>query len=164
MLEFQKENDAIDAAQIRVTPQELTEALRTVEESKAAEARVNEETLPLGEAIQALGLNYSPEEVLEAVKAHRARREQTTPILAVHTPRRRTGSGIVMAVATVCFVMGICTLWRSSVVQSSAQAPAIAVVSPVPVASPSSCCQLGSHCQLGSCCQSDSWAADKTFE
>ncbi len=68
MLKFQDQNEVFDADQVRVSPQELAEALRSVDERKEAEAKAQAETIPLGEAIQALGIRHTPEEIWEALQ------------------------------------------------------------------------------------------------
>ncbi len=67
------------AAQVRVTPQELAEALARLE----ARQGEREGTIPLGDAVQELGLSATPEELLREIEAGRA----TSP--ARRLPSRR---------------------------------------------------------------------------
>ncbi len=90
MLKFQDQNETVNAATVRVNPKELVEALRTLEERKAVEAHAQEDTIPLGEAIDALGVHHTPEEVLEALQAYRARQKQDTAALVSRPVRKRT--------------------------------------------------------------------------
>ena len=69
------------AAQVRVTPQELAAAIARLE----ARQGENEGTIPLGDAVQELGLNATPEELLREIEAGRARQHEslrrTQPLL-----------------------------------------------------------------------------------
>jgi len=57
------------AAQVRVTPEELATALSRIEARKDAGQRHADGTIPIGEAVQQLGLDTTPEEVLAEVQA-----------------------------------------------------------------------------------------------
>ena len=59
------------AAQVRVTPEELAAAISRIEARKDAGQRDQEGTIPIGEAVQQLGLEATPEEVLAEVQAIR---------------------------------------------------------------------------------------------
>ncbi len=63
------------AAQVRVTPQELAAALARLE----ARQGEREGTIPLGDAVQELGLNATPEELLREIEAGRARQRASHP-------------------------------------------------------------------------------------
>jgi len=63
------------AAQVRVTPQELAAAIARLE----ARQGENEGTIPLGDAVQELGLNATPEELLREIEAGRARQQERPP-------------------------------------------------------------------------------------
>ena len=76
------ESAAPPAAQVRVTPQELAAAIARLE----ARQGENENTIPLGDAVQELGLNATPEELLREIEADRARQHKslrwTQPLLS----------------------------------------------------------------------------------
>ena len=70
-------------AQIRVTQEELTQALAALEDRKQEAARRREEeerylaqTIPIGQAVQDLRLDATPEEVWAEVQAQRQREEE----------------------------------------------------------------------------------------
>ena len=58
-------------AQRRVTPEELAKALAAVEARKEQSARETEGTIPIGEAVQQLGFDATPEEIWAEVQARR---------------------------------------------------------------------------------------------
>jgi len=60
------------AAQVRVTPEELATAVSRIEARKDTDQRRADGTIPIGEAVQQLGLGVTPEEVLAEVQAARA--------------------------------------------------------------------------------------------
>lgn len=60
------------AAQVRVTPQELAAAIARLE----ARQGETDGTIPLGDAVQELGLNATPEELLREIEAGRARQQE----------------------------------------------------------------------------------------
>ena len=142
MLKFQDPNQVVDAEQVRVSAAELVQALRTVDESKEAEARLHADTIPLGQAIAALGVTYTPEEVLEALQAHRARQDQLTAQTALHPKRRRMARGVL---AAVLLSVGIASVGLWSV--RSAPPPVFAptsVVTPSPISNPTASLQTKS--------------------
>lgn len=63
------------AAQVRVTPQELAAALARLEARQGG----LEGTIPLGDAVQELGLNATPEELLREIEAGRAVQHERPP-------------------------------------------------------------------------------------
>lgn len=64
----QTEKD-VSAAQVRVTPEELAAAITRLEARKDASHRKAEGTVSIGEVVQQLGLDSTPEEVLAEVQA-----------------------------------------------------------------------------------------------
>src|SRR5882724_2968521 len=64
----------LNAAQERVTPEELAQAVAAVEARRDAEARQHTNSIPLGEAVRQLGLATTPEELLSEVRRQRAKR------------------------------------------------------------------------------------------
>lgn len=61
------------AAQIRVTSEELAQAINALEASKDESARRLAGTVPIGEVVQELRLEATPEEVWAQVQRQRAR-------------------------------------------------------------------------------------------
>ena len=87
---LRQEHDEITplpAAQIRVTPEELATAISRLEARKDANQRHSDGTISIGDAVQQLGLEATPEEVLAEVQAARA--QQTTPAKKRPTHRQR---------------------------------------------------------------------------
>ncbi len=76
-------------AQNRVTPEELSKAIAAIETRKQEEARLLEGTVLIGDAIQALELELTPEEVLEEVEAQRHIYKGDECLGAQHPPARR---------------------------------------------------------------------------
>ena len=89
---------SLPAAQVRVTPQELAAALARIEARQGEQ----EGTIPLGDAVQELGLNTTPEELLREIEAGRARSHQNrrrAPLLRGNT----LGVGAVFSLALLMF-------------------------------------------------------------
>ena len=59
------------AAKVRVTPEELAAAISRIEARKDADQRQGDGTIPIGDAVQQLGLEATPEEVLAEVQVSR---------------------------------------------------------------------------------------------
>ncbi len=121
------EISAPPAAQVRVTPQELAAALARLEARQGS----LDGTIPLGEAVQELGLNATPEELLREIEAGRARQHENQP--RTHPPAsNRLAVSVIFAFALVLF--GGMVAFLRAPVQSS---PAVAVISPAaPQAAP----------------------------
>ena len=64
------------AAEVRVTPEELAAAITRLEAKKDAHLRQADGTVAIGDVVEQLGLNATPEEILAEVEAERAK--QTT--------------------------------------------------------------------------------------
>ena len=62
------------AAQYRVSAQELSHVVGIIQARKEAEARQRANTVALGEAVEQLGLEMTPDELLAEIQADRARR------------------------------------------------------------------------------------------
>lgn len=62
------------AAQYRVSAQELSHVVSTIQARKDAEAHQRANTVALGEAVEQLGLDMTPDELLAEIRADRARR------------------------------------------------------------------------------------------
>lgn len=63
--------DTLSAAQTRVTPEELAHAIASLEARRLDETHLQENTIPIGEAVRELNLDATPEEVLAEVRAQR---------------------------------------------------------------------------------------------
>ena len=85
------------AAQVRVTPEELATAVSRIEARKDTDQRRADGTIPIGEAVQQLGLEVTPEEVLAEVRAARA---QQASAQKKRPPSRRlallSGAGLML--------------------------------------------------------------------
>ncbi len=91
------------AEQVRVTPEELVEAMSALEARRERETLERSRTISIGEAINELGLQATPEELLAAVAATRAQRAKAEaavqPRAHVHSPtleQRRNRIAAVM--------------------------------------------------------------------
>ncbi len=92
----------ISAAQVRVTPEELAAALSQIEGRKEAGQRHADGTIPIGEAVQQLGIDTTPEEVLAEVQALRRepiRTNKGRPSVAGHLVLALGLGGILLGVA-----------------------------------------------------------------
>jgi len=89
------------AAQVRVTPEELATAVSRIEARKDTDQRRADGTIPIGEAVQQLGLGVTPEEVLAEVRAARAQRatQRKGP-----SPRQRLGLMLGVGIGLVGLV------------------------------------------------------------
>ena len=74
--EQEAETPPLPAEQVRVTPEELSHALASIEERKQAEAGRLAGTIPIDQAVSELHLDSTSEEILAEVKAQRARTDQ----------------------------------------------------------------------------------------
>lgn len=59
------------AASARVTPEELAQAVARIEARQAGQIRQQEATIPIGQAVEELGLDVAPEDILAEVQAQR---------------------------------------------------------------------------------------------
>jgi len=59
------------AAHARVTPEELAQAVARIEARQAEQAKRLEATIPIGQAVEELGLGMAPEEILAEIQAQR---------------------------------------------------------------------------------------------
>ncbi len=81
---------SLPASQARVTPEELNAALEALDADKQRAARLQAETVPLGEAVDGLGLDATPEQIWAQVQRQRADAAQA--VASARTPaagRRR---------------------------------------------------------------------------
>jgi len=107
------------AAQVRVTPQELAAALARLEARQGG----LDGTIPLGDAVQELGLNATPEELLREIEAGRARQQ------ASH-PKTRLAKAGRAAAALTCG--GLLLLGGLFAFRGEAPAPPAAIAVPAP--------------------------------
>ena len=77
------------AAQVRVTPEELAAAVAVLQANKEGMA----ETISIGDAVEELSLDATPEEILKAVEARRKQRSSSS--------RKRRRSWLALAAALV---------------------------------------------------------------
>ncbi len=73
---FSSTPSSADAAQVRVTPEELTQALNALQKSKEEEASQLNGTLSIGQAVDEMGLDSTPEEIWKHIQAQRLQKEQ----------------------------------------------------------------------------------------
>ncbi len=84
------------AAQIRVTPEELAAAMSALEAGKQEAAHHLEGTVPIGQVVEEMGLEATPEEVWAQVQKQRAQGQQEA---AAQAEARRTAAVTKKAVA-----------------------------------------------------------------
>lgn len=115
------------AAQVRVTPEELATAVSRIEARKDTDQQRADGTIPIGEAVQQLGLAVTPEEVLAEVQAARAQQamRKKSP-----SPRRRLALMLGVGIGMVGLVG-----WWSIPPANQGQAPPVATLT-VPQAAP----------------------------
>src|SRR2546430_1822304 len=93
----------LNAAQERVTPDELAKAVAAVEARKDAEARQHATTIPLGDAVRQLGWDTTREELLWEVERQRSRRK--TPPPAPTRPSRKNDSPVPIFLGALLAMM-----------------------------------------------------------
>lgn len=96
--EQSKVSQSSAAASARVTPHELAQAVARIEARQAEEARRQQETIPIGQAVQELGLGLAPEEILAEIEAQRGQEaHQLATQLADPPPPRAATPPLVPA-------------------------------------------------------------------
>ncbi len=83
------ESDALPAERVRVTPEELADAIATLQAGKEDMAG----TISIGDAVEELSLDATPEEILRTVESRRAHR--------VSSRRKKRRSWLALAAALV---------------------------------------------------------------
>lgn len=78
------------AAEYRVSAQELSHVVTIIQARKEAEARQRANTVALGDAVEQLGLDMTPEELLAEIRADRSRRSGGSRPKRQLTAQRRT--------------------------------------------------------------------------
>lgn len=91
----------LPAAQTRIKTEELAKAVAALEARRQRETRLREDTLPIGDAVQELGLEATPEEILAEVQQQRASQRAT------RTLRMRRKAGFLTATAITLSLIGI---------------------------------------------------------
>lgn len=138
MLHHEEEPENVGAAQVRVTAEEFARAVARHQARREEAARKLEGTVSLGEAVQELNIDITPEELLAEVQAARAEQLQTAPI--VPQARRQPRWGLVIASAGLLAMFSVVSL-RMSVApsrQNPQTMPAVNLSPPsvVPVTAP----------------------------
>jgi hypothetical protein len=117
---------AAQAAQVRVTPQELSAALAAIEAKRDAQSRHAAETIAIGDAVEQLDLGVDAEELLREVEAARARqRAAAVPIRPALRVRRRPSPLLVAGLALIPLLLLFVLLMTS-----------VRTVTPMQIASP----------------------------
>ena len=104
----ENETDTVPAAKVRVTPEELAAAIARLEARQESSRRHQDGTVAIGEVVDELGLQTTPEEVLAEVQAERAR--QNTPQKKRLTLRERIGLSLGLGAV----LLGLAGFWSSS--------------------------------------------------
>ena len=95
----ENETESCPAAKVRVTPEELAAAITRLEKRKDADARQTEGTVAIGEIVQQLGLEATPEEVLAEVEKGRRK----SPKKQSASPAKR----LVLALGLTGILLGL---------------------------------------------------------
>ncbi len=103
---------AESAAQYRVSAQELSHIVHILQARKEAEARHRAGTVALGDAVEQLGLDKTPEQLLEEIQADRTHRS------GVSRPKRQTASQR-SSLARIAIFAGLAGMMAMSVHQHS---------------------------------------------
>ncbi|MGI4788308.1 MAG: DUF3060 domain-containing protein [Janthinobacterium lividum] len=96
-----EESISENAAQARVTPDELNAALKALDADKQQVARLEASTVPIREVVDELHLDATPEQIWAQVQKQRAQKEQTLPV-------EERSSGVTKKVVTRRVLRG----WR----------------------------------------------------
>jgi len=99
------------AAQYRVSAQELSHVVGIIQARKEAEARQRANTVALGEAVEQLGLEMTPDELLAEIQADRARRSGGSG--AARPKRQNSTQRHTVATFAVC--AGLAAMMVSSI-------------------------------------------------
>lgn len=89
-------HSANPAAQARVTPEELAQAVARIEARQAAQARRLEATIPIGQAVEELGLGLAPEEILAEIEAQRGQESRRMADRLADTPSPRAAAAPIV--------------------------------------------------------------------
>jgi len=121
---------SLPAAQVRVTPEELATALSRIEARKETGERHVDGTVSIGEAVQQLGVETTPEEVLAEVQAIRQEPLKTKK----QRPSSRQRLALLLGVGLG--LIGLVGWWSVPHVTESQAPPALATSLPAPQATP----------------------------
>lgn len=112
-LEFQTE-ESVPAANVRVTAEELTQALTAVEAKSEERSRQLADTISLGDAVQQLGLQVSAEELLAEITAQRARQLRPRKAARRLVIRRNAATAIAVGLLMLAFLLILKTMPRTA--------------------------------------------------
>jgi hypothetical protein len=115
------------AAQVRVTAEELAQAVAAVESRDTAVAMQHAETISLGDAVNQLGLHTTPEELLAEIQVRRAKLP-VDPRLERKQRRRRllVRTGIALSLAANMFLLFCVVVLNNAVVARQGMASRLA--------------------------------------
>ena len=122
MLKHQEIEEEQNAAQARVTPRELAEALTSLESRQAADAHRQADSIALGEAIRQLDIDATAEELLREVRALRTARAES----------KRTKLDPVMLIAAVIVTLMLFLPTLYVLISAQFSQPARAAATPSP--------------------------------
>lgn len=94
------------AAQYRVSAQELSHIVQILQTRKEAEARQRANTVALGDAIEQLGLEMTPDELLSEIHADRARRSGVSRPRRQNAAQRRTFATFAVCAGLAAMMVG----------------------------------------------------------
>ncbi len=109
MLQQTTEETASPAYRARVTPQEFVEALAAIETRNDAQAEHQASTLTLGEMVDQLSIEVTPEQLLDEIKAARA---ASTNVVAAPERKRWRGSRMLIPVSIAMNLLFVIMLLR----------------------------------------------------
>lgn len=89
------------AANTRVTPEELAQALARIEARQAEQAKHQETTISIGQAMEELGVSVDPELILAEVQAQRGQSARRMTESLANTPRPLAAQAVSNAPAAV---------------------------------------------------------------
>lgn len=94
------------AAHYRVSAQELSHIVQILQARKEAEARQRANTVALGDAIEQLGLEMTPEELLAEIQADRTRRSGVSRPKRQNAAQRRTFATFAVCAGLAAMMVG----------------------------------------------------------
>jgi hypothetical protein len=100
------------AAQYRVSAQELSHIVNIIQARKDAEAKQRANTVALGDAVDQLGLEMTPDELLAEIKADRARRAGVARPRRQNSTQRRTFATFAICAGLAGMMVGSIRMHR----------------------------------------------------
>jgi hypothetical protein len=135
----QAEEQPHSASQVRVTPDELVQAVAAVEARNDAVSKHEAETIPLGEAVHQLGLNATPEELLAEIRARRMQTIQAQTLrpeqkTSVERRWKRTllRAGVALSLAANALLLAYLFTQTRITAAPAVEAPSVSVNVPLP--------------------------------